>query len=85
MYDTNNCAGPPVLSIENSIAFGLIGPLKEAFAGVGWSFRTNFGGRGEDRGDNPSNIIGCCKGSVAVACAVVSQVYGTKKGTGPTT
>ena len=85
MYCTNHCAWPPLLSLTNSIVFGVNGSLREAFGGVGWSFETNFGGRGGDGGVDPVNIIASCKASVAVARAAVSPVNGTGKGTGPTT
>ena len=78
-------AWPPLLSLTNSIVFGVNGSLREAFGGVGWSFGTNFGGRGGDGGADPVNIIASCKASVAAACAAVSPVNGTGKGTGPTT
>ena len=85
MYCTNHHAWPPLLSLSNFIVFGVNGSLREAFGGVGWSFGTNFGGRGGDGGADPVNIIASCKASVAAARDAVSPVDGTSKGTGPTT
>ena len=85
MYCTNHRASPPLLSLNNSIVFGVNGSLREAFGGVGWSFGTNFGGRSGDAGADPVNIIASCKASVAAARAAVSPVDETGKGTGPTT
>ena len=48
MYCTNNRMWATLLSLSNSIVFGINGSLREAFGGVGWSFGTNFGGRGGD-------------------------------------
>ena len=59
--------------------------MREAFGGVGWFLGTSFGGRGEDGGADPVNIIASCKATVAAARAAVSPVDGTGKGTGPTT
>ena len=84
MYCTNHRAWSPLLSLSNSIVFGVNGSLKEAFGRVGWSLGTSFGGRGEDGGADPVNIIASCKASVAAARADVSLVDGTGKGTGPT-
>ena len=84
MYRTNHCAWSPVLSLSNSIVFGVNGSLREAFGGVGWSLGTSFGGRGGDGGADPVNIIASCKASVAVARAAVSPDDGTGRGTGPT-
>ena len=85
MYCTNHRAWPPLPSLGDSIVFGVNGSLREAFGGVGRSFRTNFGGRGVDGGADPVNIIASCKASAAAAHATVSPVNGTGKGTGPTT
>ena len=85
MYGTNHHAWSPLLSLSNSILFGVNGSLREAFGWVGWSLGTSFGGRGWDGDVDPVNIIASCKASVAAARAAVSPVDGTGKGTGPTT
>ena len=85
MYYPNHRAWWPLLSLSNSIVFGINGSLREDFGGVGWSLETSFGGRGGDGGADPVNIIASCKASVAAARAAVSPVHGTAKGTGPTT
>ena len=85
MHCRNHRAWSPLLSLSNSIVFGVNGSLREAFGGVGGSLGTSFGGRGGDGGVDPVNIIASCKASVAAARAAVSPVNGTSKGTGPTT
>ena len=85
MYCTNHRAWSPLLSLSNSIVFGVNGSSREAFGGVGWSLGTSFGGRGGDGDADPVNIIAACKASVGAARAAVSPVNGTGKGTGPTT
>ena len=85
MYCTKHRAWPPLLSLSNSIVFGVNGSLTKAFGGVAWYFRTNFGGRSRHGAANPLNIIASCKASVAAAHTVVSLVNGTGKGTRPTT
>ena len=82
MYCTNHRAWSPLLSLSNSIVFGVNGSLREAFGGVGWSLGTRFGGRGGDGGVDRVTIIASCKASVAAARAAVSPVDGTGKGTG---
>ena len=81
----NHRAWSPLLSLSNSIVFGVNGSLREAFGGVGWSLGTSFGGRGGDGGADPVNMIASCKASVAATRVVVSPVDGTGKGTRPTT
>ena len=85
MYCTNHRACSPMLSLGNSIVFGVNGSVREAFGGVGWSLGTSFGGRAGDGGVDPVNIIPSCKASVAAARAAVAPVNQTGKGTCPTT
>ena len=79
------CAGCVPRGWWGAVLFGVNGSLREAFDGVGWSFGTNFGGRGGDGGADPVNIFTSCKASVAAARAAASPVDGTGKGYGPTT
>ena len=85
MYCTNHRAWAPLLSLSNSIVFGVNASLPEAFSGFGSSFEKNFGGRGGDGGVHPVNIIASSKASVAAPHTAVSPVNVPGQGARPIT